>query len=133
MSLLFIFTTAYVVALSGALMPGPLLTVTIKESLQHGWRSGLLISAGHGLTEITLLALFALGLNRLLHLQWISVLIGIGGGPSPFQESRTPSRPARSWTYCQATRPERAPRVVDHSSASRWSSSLSIAIPKWVT
>jgi threonine/homoserine/homoserine lactone efflux protein len=69
-----------VVALSGALMPGPLLTVTIKESLQQGWRSGLLITAGHGLVEIALLALFALGLNRLLHLQWISMVIGIGGG-----------------------------------------------------
>jgi threonine/homoserine/homoserine lactone efflux protein len=61
--LLFIFTTAYMVALSGALMPGPLLTVTIKESLQQGWRTGLLISAGHGLAEIFLLALFALGLR----------------------------------------------------------------------
>ncbi len=26
-----------------------------------------------------------------------------------------PSRPARSWMNCQATRPERAPRVTDHS------------------
>ena len=33
--------------------------------------------------------------------------------------SFTPSRPARSCTYCQATRPEREPRVVAHSSASR--------------
>ncbi len=30
----------------------------------------------------------------------------------------TPRRPARSCTYCQAVRPERAPRVVAHSSAS---------------
>jgi threonine/homoserine/homoserine lactone efflux protein len=84
MSLLFIFTTAYAVALSGALVPGPLLTVAIKESLQQGWRSGFLISAGHGLAEIALLVLFALGLDRLLHAQWISiwitVLIGIVGG-----------------------------------------------------
>ncbi len=84
MSLLFIFTTAYAVALSGALVPGPLLTVAIKESIQQGWRSGLLISAGHGLMEIMLLALFALGLNRLLHSQglslWISMIIGIIGG-----------------------------------------------------
>ena len=29
-----------------------------------------------------------------------------------------PSRPARSWMNCQATRPERAPRVIDHSLAS---------------
>jgi threonine/homoserine/homoserine lactone efflux protein len=80
MSLLFIFTTAYVVALSGALMPGPMLTVTIKESLQQGWRSGLLICAGHGLAEIALLVLFALGLNDLLRLKWLPVVIGIGGG-----------------------------------------------------
>ena len=32
---------------------------------------------------------------------------------------RTPSRPASSCVNCQATRPEREPRVVDHSSASR--------------
>ena len=35
---------------------------------------------------------------------------------------RTPSRPARSCMNCQATRPEREPRVVAHSSASRSSS-----------
>ena len=40
----------------------------------------------------------------------------------------TPSRPARSCTYCQATRPERAPRVVAHSSASRRNSSPSIGM-----
>ena len=35
-----------------------------------------------------------------------------------------PSRPAKSWMNCQATRPERAPRVTDHSlaSARSWSS-----------
>ena len=38
----------------------------------------------------------------------------------------TPSFPARSCTYCHATRPERAPRVVAHSSASRRSSAASI-------
>ncbi len=38
-----------------------------------------------------------------------------------------PSRPARSWMNCQATRPERPPRVVAHSSASARSASASIA------
>ena len=37
-------------------------------------------------------------------------------GPQSF--SGLPSRPARSWMNCQATRPERLPRVVAHSSAS---------------
>jgi LysM repeat protein len=36
-----------------------------------------------------------------------------------------PSRPARSWIYCQATRPGAAPRVVAHSSASRAAASRS--------
>ena len=38
-----------------------------------------------------------------------------------------PSRPARSCMNCQATRPERLPRVVAHSSASARSVSGSIA------
>ena len=43
----------------------------------------------------------------------------------------TPSRPASSCVNCQATRPEREPRVVDHSSASRSSSSSASLMPKW--
>src|SRR5277367_4826506 len=43
---------------------------------------------------------------------------------------RTPSRPANSWVNCQATRPDREPRVVDHSSASRSSSSSATLMPK---
>ena len=43
--------------------------------------------------------------------------------------SRLPIRPARSCTYCQATRPERLPRVTAHSAASlrRVSSSMARA------
>ena len=41
----------------------------------------------------------------------------LSGGLDLLKRTR-PSRPARSCTNCQATRPEREPRVVDHSSAS---------------
>ena len=44
--------------------------------------------------------------------------------------SVTPSRPAISCTNCQATRPEREPRVVAHSSASRRSVSASTGTRK---
>ena len=37
------------------------------------------------------------------------------------QVSGLPRRPARSWMNCQATRPERDPRVIDHSFASAFS------------
>ena len=39
------------------------------------------------------------------------------------------SRPARSWMNCQATRPEREPRVIDHSLASALSCSTGISSP----
>lgn len=46
------------------------------------------------------------------------------------RQIRTPFLPARSVTYCQATRPDRAPRVVYHSTASARSSSSPIPMPK---
>ncbi|CCC99782.1 protein of unknown function (plasmid) [Azospirillum baldaniorum] len=39
-------------------------------------------------------------------------------------------RPARSWMNCQATRPERLPRVTDHSTASARSCSAGMSSPK---
>src|SRR5712671_2367778 len=38
-------------------------------------------------------------------------------GPVHRYSSFLPSCPATSWMNCQATRPERAPRVTDHSTA----------------
>lgn len=46
-----------------------------------------------------------------------------------FQSSLWPSRPARSWMNCQATRPERPPRVAAHSMASAFSVSSSTFSP----
>ncbi len=54
----------------------------------------------------------------------------IASGPSAFQESLVPVLPARCCTNCQATRPERAPRVIDHSVASAWRTERSTPIPK---
>ena len=42
------------------------------------------------------------------------------------QSGLTPRRPARSWMNCQATRPDREPRVIDHSIASACSAATSI-------
>ena len=55
------------------------------------------------------------------------------GPAGHFHSSRKtwPNRPARSWMYWLATRPERPPRVIAHSSASRCSSASSILRPWW--
>ncbi len=58
-----IFAGAFVVGLSGAMAPGPVLTVTISESLKRGFRAGPLIVLGHAILEIILLILISAGLG----------------------------------------------------------------------
>lgn len=62
MALLTIFATSFFIALSGALMPGPLLTATISESSQRGFIAGPLLIAGHAVLEIALVLALLLGL-----------------------------------------------------------------------
>ena len=61
-----IFCLSFTVALSGALMPGPLLAAVIAESAGGGWRAGPLMIAGHALLEGSLLVCLVLGLGRYL-------------------------------------------------------------------
>jgi threonine/homoserine/homoserine lactone efflux protein len=61
-----IFCVSFGVALSGALMPGPLLAATIAESAGSGFRAGPLISLGHALLEGLLLAGLVVGLGGFL-------------------------------------------------------------------
>src|SRR5271157_4108973 len=58
-----IFTTSFTVALSGALMPGPLLTVTISESARRGYMAGPLLIVGHSVLELVLVTAICLGLD----------------------------------------------------------------------
>jgi len=77
-----IFFTSFVIALSGAMMPGPLLTATISESARHGARAGPLLILGHGILELLLVTALLLGLAPLL--QWDSVFIVVAGAGSVF-------------------------------------------------
>jgi threonine/homoserine/homoserine lactone efflux protein len=51
-----IFFSSFIIALSGAMMPGPLLTATISESSQRGVFAGPLLIVGHGILELLLLS-----------------------------------------------------------------------------
>lgn len=75
-----IFLTALTVGFSGAMMPGPLLTYTIKQSLSRGPASGFIITLGHALLELVLLILIFLGLNIILQSEAAQITIGISGG-----------------------------------------------------
>ena len=65
-SLIGIFFTSFLIGLSGALMPGPVLTVTISQVASRGFFAGPLIVLGHGILELSLVIAVAFGLGRIL-------------------------------------------------------------------
>jgi threonine/homoserine/homoserine lactone efflux protein len=79
-SLVSLFITAFVVALSGALMPGPLLTVTLAHAPRSGWRFGPLAVAGHGLLEAALIAAVFFGAGGVITSTAARVVLGLAGG-----------------------------------------------------
>lgn len=78
--LLPIFLTSFMVALSGALMPGPLLTVTISESTRRGPLAGPLMIFGHIILEIILVTCLISGLAPFLVRDDVFIFISYGGG-----------------------------------------------------
>jgi threonine/homoserine/homoserine lactone efflux protein len=79
-ALLALFGSSFLVALSGALMPGPLLTVTISESPGRGAIAGPLVICGHGLLELTLVAALFSGFAAFLQRDEVVVGISLLGG-----------------------------------------------------
>ena len=68
---------SFVLALSGALVPGPMFFVTLAGSRRHGLWFGPLVVLGHALAELPVVLLLLLGLSALLANAY--VLAGIGG------------------------------------------------------
>ena len=66
MSLLLLGFSSFIIALSGALVPGPLFSITVAESAKRGASAGPLIIIGHGILEISLIALIILGITPFL-------------------------------------------------------------------
>ncbi|GBD11241.1 hypothetical protein HRbin23_00894 [bacterium HR23] len=71
---------SFVVGLSGALSPGPLLAFTIREATRKGWVAGPLTSAGHALLELVVVVLLTLGLGRFFQGETARAVIGLVGG-----------------------------------------------------
>jgi threonine/homoserine/homoserine lactone efflux protein len=75
-----IFGGSFTLALSGALMPGPLLTITIAESARRGFRAGPLLMTGHALLELLLILAIIKGLGPYLRTPLIMGIIALVGG-----------------------------------------------------
>ena len=77
--LITIFATSFAIALSGALMPGPLLSITLSESAKRGFRAGPLVVLGHGILELALVLLLLLGLAPVLKNDHVIGGVGVAG------------------------------------------------------
>jgi threonine/homoserine/homoserine lactone efflux protein len=80
MSLLALFFTSFVVGFSGALMPGPLLTVDIAESTRKGFWTGPILTGGHAIAELAVVFALVVGLSEILASRTAFSIIGVAGG-----------------------------------------------------
>ena len=81
--LFLIFTFSLVVALSGAVVPGPLLTYTVMKTLDtrhRGFLVGVWVIGGHALLESILIIGILLGFSTFLKNPYVIKIIGFLGG-----------------------------------------------------
>ena len=74
-----IFVSSFIIALSGALMPGPLLAVTVKHTTRQGFGAAPMLVFGHAVIEAALVALVLLGLIEWLKGDASIAVISIAG------------------------------------------------------
>ena len=78
-----IFSFSFLVALTGAMSPGPLLTYTIikaAKTRKRGYLMGLWIIAGHALLEMGIIIFLLMGFSFILQNVIIVRIIGVTGG-----------------------------------------------------
>ena len=78
-----IFSFSFLVALTGAMSPGPLMTYTIIKSVKtsrRGYLMGVWIIAGHAILEMGIILLLLLGFSFVLRNIIVVRMIGIIGG-----------------------------------------------------
>jgi threonine/homoserine/homoserine lactone efflux protein len=77
-----VFSLSFIMALSGALMPGPLLTYTIARTMQtrrRGFLVGAWVIAGHAALEGVLICGLALGVAQALRAPLVLKVVGTAG------------------------------------------------------
>jgi threonine/homoserine/homoserine lactone efflux protein len=75
-----IFGIAFLTGFSGAMMPGPLLALTIGQVAATGFPAALWLITGHALLELVLVILLMLGLRTILAREKVRGGIGLIGG-----------------------------------------------------
>jgi threonine/homoserine/homoserine lactone efflux protein len=78
--IILLFFTAFVIGLSGAMMPGPVLAVNIAQTPRSGMKTGPILVGGHAIAEGVVVVLLSLGLAAIVEYKIISNTIGLIGG-----------------------------------------------------
>jgi threonine/homoserine/homoserine lactone efflux protein len=74
-----IFVSSFIIALSGALMPGPLLAVTIRHTSRQGFAAAPLLVLGHAVLEAALLCLLLYGMTEWIRGEAAVIAIALVG------------------------------------------------------
>ncbi len=107
MGILTLLSVGFVLGLTGAMAPGPLLTLTITESAKRGGIIGPLLVLGHGILELAVLALIVFGLGSFLHNHTVFAVISfVGGGILVYMGIDT-IRGLRHYSLISQAKPER--------------------------
>ncbi len=80
-----IFGASFLIGLSGAMMPGPVTTMTINETLKYmkrgrGWFVGTCIASGHAILEISLMFALWFGASLFFKIPVVMLVISLVGG-----------------------------------------------------
>jgi threonine/homoserine/homoserine lactone efflux protein len=77
-----VLSLSFVVALSGAMMPGPLFTYTVAKTMaspRRGFLTGLWVTLGHAVLEAALIIALLLGISELLRIRAVLLVLGTAG------------------------------------------------------
>lgn len=80
MDWLYLLALGFVVGVSGAMLPGPLLVYTIAESLKKGWKTGFYVIVGHAIVEVALMVVLAAGVAALMSSELFVRAVSLLGG-----------------------------------------------------
>ena len=104
-ALLGMAAVAFGLGLSGAVAPGPLLSVVIAESARRGAWAGPLIVLGHGLLEGALVVALFAGVGKLVASPLVFGVVGLVGGAALLWMGRALLRPGQPELELQAGGP----------------------------
>ena len=79
-NLALIVSTAFVVGLSGALLPGPMLALCISEAARRGFWAGPGLVLGHAIMEILLIIALVFGIGGFLERELVGAIVSLVGG-----------------------------------------------------